>query len=297
MSAFRRVVVGFNGSEPARDALALAERLADPDGELLLACVDARRAFRVPHARRHDRAEDVLAAELAEVGNRVRVRGIARSSASAARGLTEIAEEERADLLVLGAHHDTVPSRTTPGATALRLLHGAPCAVAIAPRGLRERDRFHHVGVAYDASPEAEAALAAAYTLAARDGAAMSIYCAVPVLGLLDAGRIGPQAEASARTQRDLVHDQLAAAADAAPAGVNPRTVVVHGEPATQIPRDSDGVVDVLFTGSRGYGPVHRVVLGSVAEALLLATTQPVVVVARTSLATSESGAATAESH
>jgi nucleotide-binding universal stress UspA family protein len=295
MTAFRRAVVGFDGSEPAGDALALAQRLTDPDGELLLACVDAQRGFRMPHARKHARAEDVLAAGLAEVGDGVRVRGIARSSASAARGLTEIAEEERADLLVVGAHHETVPSRPTPGATALRLLHGAPCAVAIAPRGLREHDRFHHVGVAYDASPEAEAALAAAYTLAARDGAAMSIYFAVPVLGLLDAGRIGSDAEASARSRRDLVHDQLAAAADAAPAGVNPRTVVVRGEPATEIPRESDGVVDVLFTGSRGYGPVQRVMLGSVAEALLLAATQPVVVVARASLAAAQSGAPTAE--
>jgi nucleotide-binding universal stress UspA family protein len=42
--------------------------------------------------------------------------------------------------------------------------------------------------------------------------------------------------------------------------------------------------VDILFTGSRGYGPVHRAVAGSVAEALLNDATQPVVVMPRSGM-------------
>ncbi len=224
MTVFRRAVVGFDGSAPAHDALALAQRLIDhAEGELLLACVDAGRGFRLPHGRaRHDDG-DVLAAGLAEVAEGVRSTGIARTAASAARGLMELAEEQRADLLVLGAHHGTAEERTTPGPTALRLLQGAPCAVAVAPLGLRERDRFRHVGIAYDGSPEADAALTAAYALAARDGAAVSIFEALAAPGLSYAGEPDPRADAQ---------QSLDAAADAAPAGVNPRTVLLHGDPA-----------------------------------------------------------------
>lgn len=277
MTVFRRAVVGFDGSAPAHDALALAQRLLDhAEGELLLACVDAGRGFRLPHGRaRHDDG-DVLAAGLAEVAEGVRSTGIARTAASAARGLMELAEEQRADLLVLGAHHGTAEERTTPGPTALRLLQGAPCAVAVAPLGLRERDRFRHVGIAYDGSPEADAALAAAYALAARDGAAVSIFEALAAPGLSYAGEPDPRADAQ---------QSLDAAADAAPAGVNPRTVLLHGDPASEIARAAEGIVDVLFCGSRGYGPLHRVLAGSVSQGLLLAARQPLVVLPRASVA------------
>jgi nucleotide-binding universal stress UspA family protein len=80
-----------------------------------------------------------------------------------------------------------------------------------------------------------------------------------------------------------------------APAGVNPRTVLLHGDPAWQIARATEGIVDVLFVGSRGHGPVKRVFAGSVSDALLLAATQPVVVLPRRlAAATAPGGSATA---
>ena len=41
----------------------------------------------------------------------------------------------------------------------------------------------------------------------------------------------------------------LDAAADAAPAGVNPRTLLLFGAPAEAIRAASDGIVDLLVTG------------------------------------------------
>ena len=81
--------------------------------------------------------------------------------------------------------------------------------------------------------------------------------------------------------RRSEIQDRLDAAAETAPAGVNPRTVMLHGDAAVEIARACDGVVDVLFAGSRGYGPVHRTLAGSVSEALMLASTQPVVILPR----------------
>ena len=41
------------------------------------------------------------------------------------------------------------------------------------------------------------------------------------------------------------------------------------------------GVVDILFSGSRGFGPLYRVVAGSFSETLLLGASEPFVVIPR----------------
>jgi nucleotide-binding universal stress UspA family protein len=54
----------------------------------------------------------------------------------------------------------------------------------------------------------------------------------------------------------------------------------------------SDGVVDLLVCGSRGYGPMQRALLGSVSEELIARARQPVLVVPRPAAATSSAAAA-----
>lgn len=62
-ASFRRVLVGFDGSDRAVDALALAERLIAPqNGLLLLAFVETGRAFRMPLRHAAPEAGEVLAA-------------------------------------------------------------------------------------------------------------------------------------------------------------------------------------------------------------------------------------------
>jgi nucleotide-binding universal stress UspA family protein len=281
-SAFRRVLVGYDGSEPASDALALALRLVDPgESELVLACIDEHRAFRVRPGRARTSAQ-VLEAGLAALPAGITGGGIELTASSAARGLRDAAEHERADLIVIGSHPGP-DWRTTPGSTALRLIRSAPCAVAIAPLGLRERERIHHVGVAYDASDEAKHALAIAYALAAREHAAVSIFHAIPRIGdPYDGGTGACRTEVAGRAFVRDAQDRLDEAADRAPAGVNPRTVLIHGD-ALRIAKESEGIVDLLVLGSRGFGPVLRVLAGGVSESLLLDATQPVVVVPRSS--------------
>jgi nucleotide-binding universal stress UspA family protein len=198
----------------------------------------------------------------------IRVRERAPVAASAARGLTELAEAEGADLIVIGSsrHGDTGHIRLER--TAGRLLQGAPCAVAIAPAGLREHGDFRHAGVAYDGSPEARSALAVAYDVAARCGSAVSLFFAVP------------ESEPDAVAARRQAETALDEAADSAPAGVNPRTVLVRGG-APVIRVACDGVVDLLVTGSRGYGPLQRALAGSFSEALTEGASHPVIVVPR----------------
>jgi len=277
--SFHRVIAAFDGSPQSEDALALALRLREPsDGLLTLAFVVTGGRWHVgPQVHRPDAAvPEEVAFMFADARARavpagIRVRHRAPVAPSPARGLTELAETEDADLLVISSSRHAAPGRIRLERTAGRLLQGAPCAVAIAPGGLHETEEFHHIGVAFDDSPEAHSALSVAYDLAVRNGAAMSLLFAVPA--------IGPdpvRGEARRRAQA-----AFEAAAEAAPAGVNPRTLLLDGEPAAAIRSACDGIVDLLVTGSRSYGPMYRALMGSVSEALTEGASHPVLVVPR----------------
>ncbi len=273
--SFHHVIVAFDGSDRSADALALALRLQDPTGVLTLACVVPGPRWHVgahvhrPDAPVPDDFAEMFAEARSTVPAGIRVRERAPVAASAARGLTELAESEGADLIVIGSSRHGDSGHIRLERTAGRLLQGAPCAVAIAPADLRDTAEFRHVGIAYDDSPESRAALAVAYDVAARCGAAVTLYSAVAA--------IDPD-QVAARRHAETALD---AAAERAPAEVNPRTVFLRGSAGTTIREACDGVVDLLVTGSRGYGPLQRALAGSVSEALTEGASHPVVVVPR----------------
>ena len=275
---FDRIIVAYDGSPSAEDALALALRLRDPaGGRLVLACVLASRPWHSPRRPSSPAAED----EAREILTEARVRvpaGIpvavrVAASSSPARGLTELAETERADLIVSGSAKGADDGRIGLARTAGRLLAGAPCAVAVAPPGLRETGPFHHVGVAVDGSPEADAALRTGYAIARNDGSAVTL------LSALD--DVANASQDDALIARRAIQERLDAAADSAPGGVNPRTLFLHGAAGPKIAEACDGVVDLLICGSRSYGPVQRALLGSVSEELISRARHPVLVIPR----------------
>ena len=191
-----------------------------------------------------------------------------RRPGSVARSLVEAARARDADLIVLGA-----------GRTALHVVHSAQCAVAVAPDDYDESGPFRHVGVAYDGTPEADGALRAAYDVAARDRAAVTLYWTMRDGSVAYAGIPSPQVDTLAQAARRQAQEALDAAADSAPVGVNPETVLLRGDPARDIPREADGVVDLLVVGARRLGPLLRALTGSVSDQLLLGAAAPVLVV------------------
>ena len=276
---FDRVIVAFDGSPESGDALALALRLREPThGVLTLAHVVSGARWHVgPQVHRPDAAvPDEIAflfanARASSIASGIHVRERAPIAPSPAFGLSELAETEASDLIVIGSSQHGEAGRIRLERTAGRLLQGAPCAVAIAPSGLREADAFRHIGVAYDGSLEARAALSVAYDIATRCAAAMSLIYALPEIGPDDLRR-----DARLHAEADLGQ-----AAAAAPEGVNPRTMLLDGAAAEVVRGASDGIVDLLVTGSRSYGPMHRALLGSVSESLTEGAASPVLVVPR----------------
>ena len=283
--SFRHAIVAFDGSPQSEDALALALRLRDPvDGVLTLACVVTGRRWHVgPEVVRPDAPvpEEIASmfanARASAIPAGLHVRQRAPVAPSPARGLADLAESEDAGLIVIGSSAHAEAGRIRLERTAGRLLERAPCAVAIAPGGLREQAAFRQIAVAYDDSAEARDALEAAYDIAASCAAAVTLVHALPPTE--------PEPLAAAEAQ-----SALAAAADRAPAGASPRTMLVHGWPAEVIRPACEGACDLLVTGSRSYPPMQRALLGSVSEQLAEGASLPVLVVPHAGAAPEDGG-------
>ena len=171
---FQTILIGYDEPERGGEAIALAETLRGPHtGTLVLTSVCAPAAS---GSARPDRRLLLVARDALPDRDRVTIRTI--PSDSAARALSETAELEHADLIVVGSSRRSarVACFREPPRSACST--DAPCPVAVAPRGYGGRD-VRRIGVAHDGSPEADAALRAAESLAVELSAALTVYCVV----------------------------------------------------------------------------------------------------------------------
>jgi nucleotide-binding universal stress UspA family protein len=251
---FKNVLVGVDGSPNGRDAIALASRLTEPDGKLTLAHVSRSEVFEEREDSRKLLEEERTVADIeAELVSVV--------STSPGRGLHEHAEKQGADLLVVGSCRHGAFGRTMLGDDARAALNGAPCAIAIASRGYAEHPApLAKIGLGYDGSPESKAALAAAREIAASTGASLHALEVVSLTVYSYTGIVPPAIGDSIDTFLQEGNRRLQQLP-----GVEGRAVYGHaGEELAKFGDD----VDILIVGSRGYGPIRRLVLGSTSEYL-----------------------------
>ena len=272
---FRQIVVGVDGREGGRDAVALAKLLVAADGELTLAYVfpgDAhayRGASAAHEASERERAEALLETVREETGVEAHLRGL--GSPSVGRGLHELCEVIGSDLLSVGSSRRGLLGRVLIADDTSAALNGAPCSIAIAPTNYSQQPRaLREIGVGYDGSPESEHALSVARTLARVCGAKLSALEAVSVPS--DAF-LGPGAVDN--TPERLLEDargRIAALGDVEPHAA-------YGQPAEELALYS-GSLDLLIVGSRGYGPIGRLIHGSTSQQLAHSARCPLLVLA-----------------
>ena len=284
------IIVGVDESQGSIDAIALASRLAGITGsELMLVNVfpydlhpsrAANRAFE-EYLRRD--SNDLLERRRSSLGDKtVEVRAI--PDVSSARGLHELAEQENAGLVVVGSTHTGRAGRVLPGSTAERLLHGSPCPVAVAPKGYAQRssDELAVIGCGYDASLSAAHALETAHRLAVATGARLRVIRVfkplafdTPPDSVLMGGMASYNDTLHERATREL--ESAIATIDAEP-GVEAEFTV--GDPGKLLAEASEQL-DLLVVGSRGYGPMHAVMVGGVSGRLVREAACPVIVFPR----------------
>jgi nucleotide-binding universal stress UspA family protein len=240
---YKKIVAGYEDNERGEDARVLAERVAERDGgELKVINVE---------------------------------------KGSPADTLQALAESGEADLIVLGSTHHAHIGSVAPGSVAEHLLHGARCRLIIAPKGYAKEDhsgdRLRVVAVGYDGMAESHAALQEAARLASKFGGSMRVIgvaTPVPAMGAAAAAQAGPEAGPDFQTQLNDAVAEL-------PSELRALPVLERGDPVQKLLEAAEMGVDLLVLGSRGFGPVMRLLIGSVSSRVIRGAACPVMVVPR----------------
>ena len=262
---FKNVLVGVDGSANGRDAVALATQLLDPDGRLTLAHVHPG-ALHPLYAvtpgvlgEEQEGSQKLLEQERAAAGVEAELASVIAVTPGA--GLHERAEEQHADLIVVGSCSRGAFGRVMLGDDTRAALNGASCAVAVAARGYAAQKRsLANVGVGYNSSPESRAALEAARNVAAASGARAHALEVVAIPTYAFTGLMPPAIGESV----DVILTEATARMHALE-GVDGRAV--YGLTGEELAVFGSGL-DLLVVGSRGYGPLRRLVLGSTSDFL-----------------------------
>ena len=271
------ILIGVDDSERSEDAIAFGGRIAAGSGaDVIVACAfPYSRAY--GYATLRDAALDTAYAMSRKLeGVEPRKVSIRALAASPAQGLHELAIATQASLVVVGSTHTGHLGRVFPGSTGEKLLHGAPCAVAIVPRGYDEQP-VGRVGVAYDSSDEAKAALESAVELARAFGAELEL------IGVAASDwYTGPALEGGVGVEvlREEIEQQVRLELEAAAAPLGAATALRTGIPADELAEHSEQL-ELLVTGSRGYGPLRSVITGGVSGRVIRSARCPVIVIPR----------------
>jgi nucleotide-binding universal stress UspA family protein len=281
------VIIGYDGSASGRDALALGRRLARATAaettvlcvhpyQALTSDVEVDAAFELSW-RRH--AEAILDEARVALDDAPGVTFRAKPETSVARALHGLALETAAALIVVGSSDRTGIDRLLPGSTAAQVIHAAPCAVAIAPPGYADREHPHRAGVigaAVDGGRETERVARIGARIARGAHAKLRLLTVVP-----PHERAGqPVAHRSSRSVRESAGNALERAIAAAGSEVEVEPRLLEGTPADRLAAESHDL-DLLILGSRGHGPLRRIVLGSVTGAVVRDAGCPVLALPR----------------
>ena len=272
-----RLAVAVDGYPEGRDATVLGAALARVTAAEPMLVMVVSPPSAAPHWVGWEGLYDQAETTLAQVRDALLpgARVVVEHDESVARGLERIVTQEQRDLLVLGSSRHAPEGHVRIGKRTRQLLGHAGCALAVAPRGLHHKHEvpLARIGVGYDATPEAEAALILAGSLAHAVDAQLRVHAVVDDRGVppIDWSTFHgvPPVElrdSYVRVDVGLLRERTFEAIQ----GVDPTAdVAVHrGRPADAL-LELSAHVDLIVIGSRRWGPIARLLLGSTGEALL----------------------------
>lgn len=273
---FGNVLIGVDGRDGGRQAIALAQLLAEPHASFALANVYqtkwprggiatvAAEAERVASRQllRHEREQAGIDATLHTV-----------AAPSVARGLHAEAKRWPADLIVVGSCHRRVLGRLLRGDDTRAVMRSATIPVAVAQIHGELPKRLTRIGIGHDNSPETIRGLAVARALVRRTGAELSAMSVVSLASI-------PYGEPIPRLWPAVAADMLEGEAERLDALRDVHGDVAYGDPADELLRFAEDL-DLLIVGSRGLAAFQRLTRGSTSEFLAARVNCPLLVVPR----------------
>jgi nucleotide-binding universal stress UspA family protein len=297
----KRVVIALDGSQEAQQILPDARRLAGPDGELvllheskvILAEIE-RSTTATPESPDMEDYLDSVATKLRDHGVRVETHEEMVGAEDVARTLGEAATTFHADVIALATHGRGIRGRLVHGGVAWSVLAHSHVPVLIRhidsahefPNPFDLPQTARRILVPLDGSQFAEASLPLAAETAREWGAELVVARVIPDPSMImQASAWGGMAPLPVDTQeieddsREVAAAYLAEVVKRFP-GLQVSSHVLEGHVTDQLVHIAEqlAITDVVMS-SHGRSGLARVVLGSVADALIQRLHLPLIVI------------------
>lgn len=283
-----RILLSTDGSEFSEGAIREAIRLAKKCSSSLsvLSVLDVNAEFDAMAPQIIEKREKDAREHLEAVQARVRKEGL-DCTTSVARGedaykeIVNQADRNKSTMIVMGRRGRTGLSRLMIGSVTARVIGHSPCNVLVVPKAARLE--FKSILIATDGSKYSAAAAAEAIGLAKRNGSSLTVISVVPseLTTPTDIDFTVNQRELIAEKEMQNAEKNAKEVKDAAQKqGIEARAFVMTGKPSEaviQLAREKK--VDLIMLGSHGRTGVEKLLMGSVAERVIVLATCPVLVV------------------
>ena len=280
---FDRIVAGFAGDQAGKDAIRLAAALAALLGTDLTVVFPYQPLLAsVPGDVAEERVRKELTALTAGIEGLNTPTYHWTPSSWPIHGLHEMARHEEAELIVFGSAREGMADHLHVSLME-RMVHGAPCAVAVAPAHYADGapPQFLRVGVGFSTSEEGISALHLARGLASRAGGRLNVIAGAGLEPALASYAYSSPALPEVERQ---IYEETKATLERATEELGDEVLVhsetIKGDPAGVLIERSPEL-DILMLGSRAYGPVRHVLMGSVSARVMREARCPVLVVPR----------------
>ncbi len=289
------VVIGTTPDQGGRDAVMLGLATARTFGLTPVLTHIYPRPFDFPsqasvdaewRAYLQDQARTIVASAargVREVGWESALGEQVHGNRSSGVGLAEVADDRRAQLIVIGSAPSGEDGRLTSGSTADQLFHGSPVPVLMAPQGYEPHatPRLERLVVAHQLTKEGGAALRSGAEQARRAGVPVHLVSIITKVNRIAASTVGRDPELMVVAElRRHAEEAMARAAAEFGAGMT-HEVVVADTVVAALEAVGWRPGDAMVIGSSGAGPLRRVFLGDMSFKLLRAARVPTMVIPR----------------
>jgi nucleotide-binding universal stress UspA family protein len=183
-------------------------------------------------------------------------------SGSPASEIIAQADEENADLIVVGSQGRGALSRALLGSVSQRIVTGAHCSVRVARAGSQQTDLPIRIIVGLDRSPDA---LSAIHAVAGRNWLAKTEVRLVTAVDFNDMSSMPPEEKPAAVSSAHHSAETILRAA-----GLQVSSLIEEKPPKYLLVDEAERwKADCIFVGARGLTRLGRILLGSVSTAVV----------------------------
>jgi nucleotide-binding universal stress UspA family protein len=283
-----KILLSSDGSEFSEGAIREAIKLAKKCSSKLsvLSVIDTNPEFDALAPQIMEKKEKAARQNLDAVQARARQEGvdcdtIVHEGEESYKYIVDEAIKNKSTMIVMGRRGRTGLKRLMMGSVTARVIGHAPCNVLVVPKAAQLE--FKSIVVATDGSKYSVAAASEAIGLAKRNGSALTVISVVPseLMTPTDIDFTMNQRELIAEKEMHEAEKNAKAVKEAAQKeGVAVKAFVLSGKPADAIIETAkDKNADLIVLGSHGRTGLEKLLMGSVAERVIVLAARAVLVV------------------